>query len=89
MASLENNQAFTLLLSNQEIMKQDEMNFEVGAARGGAGGEGRWAGRWAGRVGQGAVGGAGRGGAGTADGAGKRGFGPSAWRWVEQWRLGL
>eukprot|EP00198_Chlamydomonas_reinhardtii_P011942 XP_001701279.1 flagellar associated protein [Chlamydomonas reinhardtii] len=28
-ASLENNQAFTLLLSNQEIMKQDEMNFEV------------------------------------------------------------
>jgi hypothetical protein len=27
--SLENNQAFTLLLSNQEIMKQDEMNFEV------------------------------------------------------------
>ncbi len=27
--SLENHQVYTLLLSNQEIMKQDEMNFEV------------------------------------------------------------
>lgn len=29
MCSLENHQVYTLLLSNQEIMKQDEMNFEV------------------------------------------------------------
>ncbi|GLC59167.1 hypothetical protein PLESTB_001455600 [Pleodorina starrii] len=28
-ASLENNQAYSLMLSNQEIMKQDEMNFEI------------------------------------------------------------
>ncbi len=29
MCSLENNQLYTLLLSNQEIMKSDEMNFDV------------------------------------------------------------
>lgn len=29
LCSLENNQIFSLLLSNQEIMKADEMNFDV------------------------------------------------------------